>query len=43
MLTEEDLVKFAGELWMTVSEFEKDLKDSLKGHDILLAMKSYKY
>lgn len=43
LMTEEDLVKFAGELWLTVSEFEKDLQDSLKGHEILLSMKEYKY
>jgi len=43
MSTDEDLVKFANELWLTVTEFEKDLKESLKGHEIVLAMKDYKY
>ncbi|CDW90671.1 UNKNOWN [Stylonychia lemnae] len=41
--TEDEIQKFAGELWVTVSEFEKDLKESLKGHEIILAMKDHKY
>lgn len=41
--TDEDLIKFASELWVTVADFEKDLKDSLKGHEILMAIKEYKY
>eukprot|EP00347_Sterkiella_histriomuscorum_P011047 403373953 len=42
-MTTEDLVKFAGEFWMTVQEFEKDLKESLKGHEMILSIKEYKY
>ncbi len=43
MDTDEGLIKFANELWLTVADFEKDLKDSLKGHEIVMAMKDYKY
>lgn len=43
VMTDEGLAKFAGELWMTVAEFEKDLKESLKGHEIILSMKEYKF
>ena len=41
--TQEDIIKFASELWMTLAEYEKDLKESVKGHEIILAMKEYKY
>jgi UDP-N-acetyl-D-mannosaminuronate dehydrogenase len=43
VMTNDDLVKFARELWMTVEEFEKDLKESLKGHEIILSMKEHKF
>jgi hypothetical protein len=43
IITDDDMLKFANELWLTVEEFEKDLKDSLKGHEIVLSMKEHKY
>lgn len=43
VLKNDDITKFAGELWLTVSDFEKDLKESLKGHEMVLAMKEHKY
>ena len=41
--TEEGLVKFANELWVTVAEFEKDLKESMKGHELVLSMKEFRH
>jgi len=41
--TDDDLANFACELWQTVEEFEKELKESMKGHEIIMHMKQYKY
>ena len=43
MKSDEEILRFAHELWVTAGEFEKDLKESLKGHEIVTAMKEFKY
>lgn len=41
--TADELIKFAHELWVTTGEFEKDLKESMKGHEMVMIMKEHKY
>ena len=41
--TQDEIQKFANELWVSLDDYEKDMKDSIKGHQIILAMKEYKF
>ena len=36
--TQDDIVKFANELWTTTADFERELRDSAKGFEIELKM-----
>jgi hypothetical protein len=30
--TQDEIQKFANELWVSLDDYEKDMKDSVKGH-----------
>ena len=39
----DDISKFATELWISLADYEKKIKESIKGHEIIMAKKDYKY
>lgn len=39
----DDIQRFANELWVSLADYEKDIKESIHGHQIIMAMKEYKY
>ena len=41
--THDEIQKFAQELWVSLEEYEKDIKDGVQGHQMILSMKEYKY
>lgn len=41
--TKDEIQKFAHELWVSLAEYEKDLKEGVQGHQIIIAMKDYKF
>ena len=41
--TNDEIQKFAHELWVSLAEYEKDIKESVQGHQIIIAMKDYKF
>ena len=43
MHTRDEVERFANELWFSLADYEKDIKEGAKGHEIILAMKEYKY
>ncbi len=41
--TNDEIQKFAHELWVSLAEYEKDIKEGVQGHQMIIAMKEYKY
>lgn len=41
--TQDEIQRFANELWVSLSEYEKDIKEGIQGHQIIIAIKEHKY
>lgn len=41
--TQDEVIKFATELWVSLADYEKDMKESVKGHQIIISIKEHKY
>jgi hypothetical protein len=41
--TQKDIMKFAHELWVSLDDYEREMRDQVQGHQILLAMKEHQF
>jgi chromosome segregation ATPase len=41
--SQEDLKRFANELWVSLDDYEREMRDQVNGHQIILAIKEHKF
>jgi len=41
--SQEDIKRFAHELWVSLDDYEREMRDQVHGHQILLTMKEHKF